>query len=107
MASIRKTKKRLKRELRARKVLHNIINDSLHGQAVRFQSEWLIAATEFELTTLKSHRSFCAFKSRMERKIRKDGKWKEYRAFKESFLRKKESGNSIRLDEYTTSNRKV
>lgn len=86
MASIRKTKKRLKRELRARKILHGIIDDSLHGTAVKFQSEWLIATTEFELEALKSRRSFCAFKNRMERKIRKDGKWEEYVELKKQEL---------------------
>lgn len=86
MASIRKTKKRLKRELRARKALHNIIDDSLHGQAVKFQSEWLIATTEFELAALKSCRSFCAFKKRMERKLRKEGRWKDYCEFKKRVI---------------------
>lgn len=87
MASIRKTKKRLKRELRARKILHGIIDDSLHGTAVKFQSGWLIATTEFELEVLKSRRSFCAFQKRMERKIRKDGKWEEYVEFKKQELK--------------------
>ena len=87
MVSIRKTKKRLKRELYARKVLHNVIDDT----AVKFQSEWLIMVTEFKLEILKYRGRFCAFKRRMERKIRKDGKWKEFCAFKDSYLRKMES----------------
>lgn len=83
MASIRKTKKRLKR---ARRTLHNI----MHEQALKMQSEWLINVTEFELENLKVKGKVCTSKRRLERKIRKAGKWKEYRAFEESLLLKKE-----------------
>ena len=104
MASIRKVKKRLKRELHARKILHTFIDDTLHSQALKFQSEWLISITEFELEVLKSRRSFCAFKRRMERKIRKDGKWEEWVEIKrQDFESLKRKRNETQKDQIPTN----
>lgn len=82
MPSIRKTKKRLKREIRDNKRLSADVDNSFHGNAILFAAEWSISCAEVRLDNINLVRKWCAFCNREKRKIRKQGRWKEYCEFK-------------------------
>lgn len=82
MPSIRKTKKRLKREIADNKRLSNDVDNSFHGNAIRFAIEWYMGCAEASLVNINLVRKWCAYNKREKRKIRKQGRWKEYCEFK-------------------------
>lgn len=82
MASIRKTKKRLKRKTQKYKRLHDDVDESFHCTAVEFVAEWLSAGAEVRLDRINIIRKLNAFIRSRDRFIRKQGKWQEYAEFK-------------------------
>lgn len=82
MASIRKVKKSLKRELKKLRNRHVFIEDSIKGDAVMVETQWLILSCEIRLSNIETRRRFKALKNRTERKIKKNGKWKAYSIYK-------------------------
>lgn len=84
MPSIRKTKKRLKRELRDHNRLSADADNSFHGNAIKFAAEWSIGCAEASLGNINLIRKWCALQRRLEREIRKQGQWKEFCEFKKN-----------------------